>query len=142
MRVQACRVALALVAIALGSQAIQAQGIPGATYRPSQPTFSPWLNLYQKNSGPLDNYHTYVRPEMQLRDTLRQQHTMLREQGEGILELSGQMEAVQHGRSPAHPTGAGSVFMDYGHYYDLKSPASRLRGVPQRTSGRTSHGAY
>jgi hypothetical protein len=96
----------------------------GATYRPAQPTFSPWLNLYQKNGGALDNYHTFVLPDMQLRDTLRQQNTMIQEQGQGIRELSGQMTAAQQARVPAHPTGTGGVFMDYSHYYGLSGQAS------------------
>jgi len=130
---------LGIVSVAaLNAQLGLAQGVPGASYRPAQPTFSPWLNLYQRNSGPLDNYHTFVRPEMQLRATLRQQRTMLQDQGEGLRELSGQVSAVQQSRAPAHPTGAGSVFMDYEHYYDFTGSANRPRSAIQRPTSRAS----
>jgi hypothetical protein len=142
MRFLCCLIVLGVVAALPAAQEARAQGVPGGGYQPTQPTFSPWMSLYQHNSGPLDNYHTFVRPQMQLQDTLRQQRTILQDQGEGIQELSGKMNAVQQGRSPAHPTGAGSVFMDYSHYYDASGSANRQRATVQRPTSRASRRAY
>jgi len=43
-----------------------AQGY-GAPYSP-YPAISPWMSLYQKQGGPLDPYHTFVQPQLQLLD--------------------------------------------------------------------------
>ena len=48
----------------------QLGGVSG--YQPASP-LSPWLNLYQKQGGPVDNYHMYVQPQLQFRDTLQSQ---------------------------------------------------------------------
>ncbi len=137
-RVRCVAAATVLCAAALSVQAVWAQGSPRASYQPSVPTLSTWFNLYQRNSGALDNYHTFVRPERQLQDALRQQNTTIQRQGEGIRGLTGQMNELQQGRSPAHPTGAGSVFMDYGHYYNLKTSAGPLRPSASRFPVRGS----
>ena len=143
MNLLRCMAASTVVcAVALSVQPVRAQGAPGATYRPSAPTISSWMNLYQRNSGPLDNYHTFVRPERQLRDTLRQQSNSIQWQGEGIRGLTGQMNEFREGRSLAHPTGTGSVFMDYSHYYDQKAFAGSARPSSPRLPGRGSRGAF
>jgi len=54
------------------AQSVLAQ-YPGAGWpRPgvSRRAFSPWFGL-QRDGGVLSNYHTYVQPEIQLRNTLR-----------------------------------------------------------------------
>jgi hypothetical protein len=137
-RVRCIAVAVAVCAVALAVQPVSAQSGPRASYQPSVPTLSTWLNLYQRNSGVVDNYHTFVRPEKQLQDTLRQQNSMIEHQGEGIHGLTGQVKDLQQGRSAAHPTGAASVFMDYGHYYDLKSSSGPLRPSASRVQTRRS----
>lgn len=124
--------ALVLSGASFGLPAVWAQAGPRASYQPSVPTLSTWFSLYQRNSGPLDNYHTFVRPERQLQDAMRQQSTAIQRQAEGIRGLTGQMSELRQGRSPAHPTGAGSIFMDYGHYYDLKTSAGPFRPSASR----------
>jgi hypothetical protein len=110
-----------------------AQGVPRMPFQPTQPTISKWMGLYQHNTGPLDNYHMIVRPEGDLQATLRQQNMTLQQQGAGLDGLTGQVEHIEN-RDQLHPTGTGSVFMDYSHFYDsrglnggrVRSPARRL----------------
>ena len=86
------------------------------TRRFSRPPLSPWLQLFRRDVGPLPNYHQFVRPEQRLRQTLTQQETALRWQGAQIRSLQGQATAGQRTGMP-QPTGTGSVFLDYSHYY-------------------------
>jgi hypothetical protein len=93
---------------------------------PYIPTLSPWLNLYQRNTGPLDPYHQYVRPEIQLRDALRQQDNRLRSQSANI-QILGQ-EVSQMGQAGVRTTGTGSVFMNYSHFYPTGQGATIVVG--------------
>jgi hypothetical protein len=81
-------------------------------YYPPTGPISPWMNIFQRQPGPLDNYHSYVRPELQLRNTLGQQNTALQQQATGIRLLG---ENHQAGQIPA--TGTASGFMNFSHYY-------------------------
>lgn len=121
--------------VTLGVSTACAQGIGSTPYQPPQPTLSPWLRLYDRNTGALDNYHSAVRPEMQLRSTLRQQTTLLQQQGAGLTGLAGQVNQIEN-RDMLRPTGAGSVFMDYSHYYDMANTGSRSRMPARRVPGR------
>jgi hypothetical protein len=94
-------------------------------YQPPRPTISPWMYLFQRNAGPIGNYHSYVRPEMQLRDTLRQQNMRIQQQN-AALQATGQQVQEIEGQRTIRPTGTGSVFMDYSHYYETRVP---IRGV-------------
>ena len=91
-------------------------GIPG--YQPTSP-LSPWLNLYQKQGGPVDNYHMFVQPELQLRNTLQAQQmgilgnsALVNAVGNRII---GQWEATN--AAPA-PTGAAATFLNQGAYFN------------------------
>lgn len=99
-------------------------------YRSASPVFSPWLNLYQRNTGALDNYHTYVRPQMELRSTLRQQDTLNQRQAAGINRLTQRVDDIQTGQGQAmRTTGTGSVFGSTSHYF--------AQGAPVQTNPRT-----
>ena len=76
-----------------------AQGL----YRPAKPTLSPWLNLYNQNPGPLDNYHQYVRPEMELQNTLRQNEARLRFQAQGSRRWERQSPRVGNRKGSVRP---------------------------------------
>lgn len=89
-----------------------------SSYRPSRPTLSPWFNLYRSEGGALDNYHSFVRPEQQLRRTLTQQESAIRQQGASLRTLGGQMSSMQQAY-PTRPTGTGSTFMNFSHYYSF-----------------------
>ncbi len=93
-----------------------AQGGGYMPYTPSRPTLSPWLNLYNKNAGPIDNYHNYVRPEIQLRDTLQQQENQIGQQDSTIRSLGQQVTRMGQTGKMA-PTGIGSRYMNLSHYY-------------------------
>jgi len=85
-------------------------------YRPSTPTFSPYFGLFRQDSGLLPNYYTFVRPEQQLRQSLRRGEARLRRQGADLGSLQRQVSVFER-EVLAPPTGTGSVFMDYSHYY-------------------------
>ena len=107
--------AILLVLISLemaGAGAARAQG----RYRPQSPTISPWLNLQQKNAGPLGGYLSNVRPEQQLRDTLQQHQSSIQSNTGGLLTLQGQVRQSEKKES-VRPTGTGSTFMNYSHFY-------------------------
>ncbi|MBN2475901.1 MAG: hypothetical protein JXB62_14915 [Pirellulales bacterium] len=102
---------------------------PGANYRPSafrQPSFSPWLNLYRRDSGVLDPYHNFVRPEQQLINTLQRQQASLQRQNVGLQTLGQQLTQFERTGS-VRPTGTASVFMNYSHYYSVRPPIGRRR---------------
>lgn len=141
MALSRCTTAFAIAwTIGLGVQTVTAQ-MPGhAPYQPAQPTLSPWFRLYDRNSGALDNYHSMVRPEIRLRSTLRQQDTLLQEQGVGLQGLSGQVNEIEN-HDLLRPTGAGSVFMDYSHYYDMGGAGARSPTQTRRVAGRPAGGS-
>ena len=99
----------------------------------SRPTLSPWLNLYRRDPGPVGPYLSYVRPEQELRRTLQGQEAGLRRQSAGlqrqetgVLSLQRRVTQLERGGVMA-PTGTGSVFMNYSHYYQFRTPFSRRR---------------
>jgi len=116
--------------IVLGMQTAEAQQ-PYVPYRPSTPAFSPWLNLYQKNTGPLDNYHNYVQPQIQMWDTLQQQDLNIQRQGSSIRALGqGLTQLQQHGT--VRPTGGASSFMNYSHYYPTAAAGAQRARAGRR----------
>jgi hypothetical protein len=92
----------------------------------NRPTFSPWLQLFNNNPGPLDNYHQYVRPEMRLRQTLANQELSLMQQSTaiGVLDQRQQMMGRPIGISPTGTT-TGATFMDTSHYFPLNRGTTR-----------------
>jgi hypothetical protein len=102
--------------------AVAQQRVP--RYRPATPTFSPYFGLFQQGSGILPNYYTFVRPEQQLRETLRRGDATVRRQGVAIGSLQRQVSVFER-EALAPPTGTGSVFMDYSHYYPGYSAVGR-----------------
>jgi len=109
-------------------------------YTPSRPTFSPWLNLYQRNTGVLDNYHTYVRPQVELERTLRQQDLALSRQSAALRNIQGQLNRERPAQ--AGPTGVHSTFMNYSHYYPGASTGGLGARSKQSWTPRPSRGSY
>ena len=101
-------------AVAGGVSPVEAQS--SRYYRPPRPTFSPWFSLFQRNTGPLDNYHSFVRPEQRLFRTLQDQGMALEQQRTRVGALGQQMTQLER-PSTVRPTGTGSTFMNYSHYY-------------------------
>lgn len=119
-----------------------AQRPPRGPFRPSRRTMSPWFDLYRRDPGPLGPYYSNVRPGLQVQDTLRRHGQGIQRQKEGIQRheqtlqrhgeaLQWQQEGVRvlaermfevERRRLARPTGAGSMFMNYSHYYNFAIP--------------------
>jgi hypothetical protein len=95
-------------------------------YYPTQGPISPWMNMWQRKPGPLDNYHTYVQPEMQLQGVVSQQHKALMRNATGIQTLGEAMEGANR-QDQVRATGTGSVFMEYSHYYPMGARGSMGR---------------
>ena len=98
-------------------------------YYPSRGPISPWMNMWQRQPGPLDNYHSYVQPQLQLQNQITQQNRSLMQNAQGLESLSQQVNNNQK-ESQVHPTGTGSVFMDFSHYY----PSMGGRGMGRQRS--------
>ncbi len=138
---------LAFLAISIPFASASSAGAqrPGSPERFSRPTFSPWFGLFSRETRALDNYHSYVRPEIRLRNTLGQQANALRQQKTTILGLGQEIRAVERGGGP-RPTGTGSGFMIYSHYFQTvpavrgqsrlppSRPAKSFRSAPTSRS--------
>ena len=136
-------IVLALVLLVGGSTfSFSQSAIAQSTYMPQTSPVSPWMGLWQRNTGPLDNYHSYVLPQMQLNAALQSQNAALGRQAAGLQYLG---EAVtnqqtgQLGTSGMSPTGQNATFMNYSHYFGLnrQMPGSGSSITP-RTFGNTS----
>ncbi len=113
MRRLACFVAAA--AAVIGPSVADAQPPVHRSWSPS-PTLSPWLDLFRSDTGLLDPYNSLVRPRLELQERLRRQQLDLTRQAAGLSAMRQQM-IQSRGQMPIRPTGTGSVFMDYSHYY-------------------------
>jgi len=89
-------------------------------YRPMSPVLSPYFGLLRPEYGPLPNYHYYVRPRTQVRDTLKRQGSEIRQQDARIRSLRQKSGSVYQQRAWARPTGTGAGFMNYSHYYQFR----------------------
>lgn len=97
---------------------------PGGGY--TKPIFSPYLDLFRTDPGPLPNYYQFVRPKQQLLKTLQNQNTQLERQRASLGALRQQVSTMER-QSEARPTGIGGGFMNYSHYYPAQqSPGLRL----------------
>jgi len=115
--------------VGLGVQDASAQSFGPVRYETQRyPPLSPWLKLYSRQAGPIDNYHSFVRPELQLRETLRRQDFQIQQQSAGMSDLRSEVTDLQTG-GPVRATGAGGAFMAYSHYYDMRGSLAR---VPKR----------
>jgi hypothetical protein len=86
--------------------------------------------LYQKKGGPLDNYHMFVQPEMQLRDTLQQQQSDIQRQTAGLSTLGRQVTQIEQNRNrPVAPTGQGAGFMNHGQFFGAQATTGGGRGA-------------
>jgi hypothetical protein len=104
--------AMGLILLAAASASAQRRG-PARYSPPYGPTISPYLQYYNRPVGVLGNYYTFVRPEVQLRATLRAQQQQ-------IVNVETQVQAAEASRIRAEavaPTGTGSTFMNRSHFY-------------------------
>ena len=109
---------LGLVALVVTSGSLSWAQSPYSGYRPGTPTISPWMNLFNRNTGPLDNYHTYVQPQLETQRTFRDQNALNQRQQAALGALGKQMTRIEaEHEAPVSPTGTGSTFMNLSHYY-------------------------
>jgi hypothetical protein len=94
---------------------------------PRRPTISPWMDLFSQETGPLDNYHSFVRPRQRLYNTLGNQNYQLQQQGGNIRNLGKQVTRMER---PAfvRPTGTGSSYMNLSHYYPMQGTGRSIGG--------------
>ena len=112
---------LALVAAATPAQAQyrgKALGSKSSSYQSilNRPVISPYLNLLRPNAGPLPNYHTWVRPQLEQQEFNDQQTRQVQSLQRQV--MSNRMGGDRNtGSSGLRPTGHGSTFMNYSHFY-------------------------
>jgi hypothetical protein len=88
---------------------------------PSGPTITPYLDYFRQPTGVLDRYNQYVVPRRQMRQRLTQQDTLLRGLNTRVSEVNDEIQRV---REPTiTPTGVGSSFMNYSHFYNMSGPS-------------------
>ena len=112
-------------------------------YSINRPTFSPYLHLFRTGSPLIGQYQSYVRPKQALRRTLAGQTAAIQRQQRSIRGL--QSEVTRFGETgPTRPTGTGSVFMNYSHYYPSASTGGggRTYTRPPQSSRSGSYGGY
>jgi len=105
-----------------GQSSAHAQGglfLPNQ-YRPSRPTLSPYLDLFRRDTGPLPNYFTFVRPRQQVQTQIQQQAYNMQLLQQQTNTLEDQALAPATGANGAQPR-----FQNYLHYYP--TPQSRRR---------------
>ncbi|MCS7239286.1 MAG: hypothetical protein NZ899_13620 [Thermoguttaceae bacterium] len=118
-------ISAAILFTAVVASRAQAQG----RYYPSRPTFSPWLYLYRGEAGPLDPYNAWVRPQFEYQDAMRAIENRFRQQEQNLSRLRQESGMLRQALMP--PTGVGSRFMDYSHFYGGVGGASRRRSEPR-----------
>ena len=115
---------LVIVGGAIFSQSATAQN----PYAPQSPVISPWMGLWNRNTGPLDNYHNFVVPQMELNQTLQMQNAALNRQALGLQMLNGQLGQPFGSQYGMVPTGQSATFMNYSHFYGGKGQMGGLGG--------------
>lgn len=123
----------AVLVVVLAALSTLATPAAAQFYRPpAGPTITPYLDYFNAPISPLlENYHTYVRPRADLRNRLRGLDTAMTQQQRQLDQLSGDFQQLSSSR--AAPTGTGSTFMNYSHYY---SGIQQQAYTPQRNAYR------
>ncbi len=110
--------------VVLSASIVSAQSRP-ARYTPARPTVSPYLNLLRRDTGPVPNYYTLVRPQFQQMAINQQQQVINEFQGQELLNQQQTLQQVQDSnlrlRTPTmRSTGTGGGFMNFSHYYSSR----------------------
>jgi hypothetical protein len=115
---------------------------------PRSPTLSPYFDLYRLDPGPLGPYHSDFRPRQEFRRAVQQQSARLQRQNTNIRSLDRRMSLVERPPATVRPTGTGSVFMNYSHYYNLRGLSGSSGGrrswspQPAQSRGYAGYGSY
>jgi hypothetical protein len=103
-------------------------GKPFSNYS-SEPTVSPYLNLFRRDFGGNDdlNYNTLVRPMLQQQQLNQQLQRQNYENARRLQAISAQANFNPAGSKDQVPTGHQTAFQYYGHYYPGFATARRQR---------------
>jgi hypothetical protein len=82
---------------------------------PGGSPFSPYLDLYRRDTGLLNQYYNFIIPRRQLTETLNQQRAAITNLQTQVQSNRAQLRPTPTAR--IGPTGVGSVYMNYSHYY-------------------------
>ncbi len=137
VRLTACCFFIGLVCLpgadAFAQQQKSAKGKPWQ-YHPSSSTLSPYLNLTNPDTGPLPNYFSLTRPQLQQMDINNRQKTITQQQEDEINRLD---KSFSVRNSEVKPTGTGAGFMNFDHFYSGGGAGS----TPARPPKSTKRGA-
>jgi hypothetical protein len=98
-------------------------GLPASAQRPTPRTLPnqygrpPIYDLFQQRRGILPNYYQFYMPQQRLQQNLRSQAYQLQRQGNAIQAMQNQWLTPQEQGADISPTGRGSTFMNYSHFY-------------------------
>jgi hypothetical protein len=96
----------------------------GRTYQPTRPTTSPYLNLLRTDSGPLPNYQSLVRPQLEQQEFNRRASRDIAYNLRQITTLEAAQQApLRIGEAQVRPTGVFGQFQFYSHYFPSPAPA-------------------
>jgi len=115
---------------------------------PRRPTLSRYFDLYRRDPGPLGPYHSDFRPRQEFRRAVQQQNAGLQRQRANIRSLDRRMTLFERPPATVRPTGTGSVFMNYSHYYNLRGLSGSSGGrrswspPPAQSRGYGGYGSY
>jgi hypothetical protein len=104
--------------------------IPG-TYPPpglNRPLMSPYFQLFRDDTGILPNYYQFYRPARTVQQGFWLQNRAIQSQQAEIRGLTQQLNTAQ--QTQVAPTGTGSVFMNYSHYYPMQGGSVGGGGRP------------
>ncbi|MFO0789294.1 MAG: hypothetical protein U0805_07550 [Pirellulales bacterium] len=102
---------------------------PFSAYQ-SQPTVSPYLNLFRNdlNGNSSLNYSTLVRPQLQQQQTNDQLERQNLQNARRLQSIAAQPKSNPQGSKDQYPTGHQTVFNYMGHYYNMP-PARQKRAA-------------
>jgi hypothetical protein len=128
-----CILSACITLLAISTHPAQAQ--VARRYQPSRPTVSPYLNLFRNNVGPLPNYYSLVRPQI---NQLAVNNQVAAQQAQQSASLN--MLQSQSSQQAVTPTGKNSWFMTYSRQSFMSAPGAgggggRSAGAPTRLSG-------
>ncbi len=109
-----CAMAVFVFSTTLASPLLaQVGGIP---YGPAP--LSPWLNLNTKQGGPVDNYHMFVQPQIQLQNTLQAQQMGIQNNAAAVTAMGERvLYEMQSAYGQIQPTGVAGGFMTQRTYF-------------------------
>lgn len=129
-------VTVGVIAAALWAHARSGDAQQVRRYQPATPTISPYLNLFRFNNGPLPNYYSLVRPQLQQQVINRDNLAIQTQQASNILRLQNDLRMTQEqaarGGGAATPTGKRAWFQSQGRagYMTSNSYFQGVRSPP------------